>query len=301
MRSYLRGYDVAEDDMDEIGAGVEGEFAHYLLTQLKEDKLVLPSPPEMAARIGCAMEDDVADGESIARIIQSDPAISAKIVKAANSALYGGMAPVGSCTDAVMRLGMGTTHSLVLTYSLRDIFKTDSVALQQRMEMLWKHSVRTAALCHVMARRDMRFNAEKAMLIGLLHDIGLMAIIQCAAKHEALIDTPETLEHAIEHFRGVIGSKIVRTWRFPHEFEVSALEAESWMRDTSAEPDYCDLVIIAQLHSYIGTPMAFKVPPLNEVPALARLGLGELTPIASLNLLEAADDEIGETEALLSS
>ncbi|MES9898491.1 MAG: HDOD domain-containing protein [Sedimenticola sp.] len=300
MCSYLRGYEVAEDDQDEIEAGVKGEFAHYLLTQLKEDKLVLPSPPEMAVRIGRAIEDDVADAESISRIIQSDPAISAKIVKAANSALYGTMAPVGSCVAAVKRLGMRTTHSLVLTYTLRDIFKTDSVLLQQRMEALWKHSIRTAALCHVMARRDVRFNIEMAMLIGLLHDIGLMAIIQCAAKHEELIDKPEALEYAIEHFRGPIGSKIVRTWHFPHEFEVAAMEAESWMRDIGGEADYCDLVIVAQLHSYIGTPMAFKVPPLNEVPALARLGLGELTPFASLNLLEAADDETKETEALLS-
>ncbi|MES9903711.1 MAG: HDOD domain-containing protein, partial [Sedimenticola sp.] len=235
MRNYLRGYEVVEDDSDEITTGVKGEFAHYLLTQLREGKLVLPSPPEMAARIGRAMEEGVADAAAIARIIQSDPAISAKIVKAANSALFGGMSSVGSCAEAVTRLGMGTTHSLVLAYSLRDIFQTDSRALQQRMDALWKHSVRTAALCHVMGHRDIRFNEERAMLIGLLHDIGLMAIIQCAAKHEELIDTPEALDYACEHFRGLLGGKILRTWRFPHEFEVAAVEAESWMRDVDDE------------------------------------------------------------------
>jgi hypothetical protein len=66
-------------------------------------------------------------------------------------------------------------------------------------------------------------------------------------------------------------------------------------------PDYCDLVIIAQLHSFIGTERALAAPAINEVPAHGRLALGELTPKMTLKILDEARDQIAHTEALLNS
>ena len=71
------------------------------------------------------------------------------------------------------------------------------------------------------------------------------------------------------------------------------------MRDNGVNADYCDLVIIAQLHSFVGTDMAMQVPPIHKIPALKRLDLGELTPRSSLKILEEAKDQISEAEALL--
>jgi len=71
------------------------------------------------------------------------------------------------------------------------------------------------------------------------------------------------------------------------------------MRRPDGPPDYCDLLIIAQLHSFVGTDHALAVPPLDQVPAMPRLNLGELTPHHSLAILEAAQEQIEETEALL--
>ncbi len=295
----LFGYEVLEGGTWAKQADTEHQLTFQLYQDLKNDRLVLPSLPEVAIRVGQAVEDQSSDAKRIADIIQNDPAITAKIVKAANSAFYGSSNPVHSCSDAVVRLGMRVTHNLVLAYTMRDLFQPRSRLLQQRMEELWQHSTQVAALCYVLAKQSKFFNPDEAMLIGLLHDIGVAAIINQAANYPALASSSDALDHATTHLRSPIGGAIMEAWHFPEEFVQATLEAEEWLRNGRQEPDYCDLLIVAQLHSLVGTDRALTVPPLNEVPALARLGLGELTPKQSLMLLEAAVGQIERTELLL--
>lgn len=71
------------------------------------------------------------------------------------------------------------------------------------------------------------------------------------------------------------------------------------MRSPSTAPDYSDLVIISQLHSFIGTDEMGKVPAIDQVPAFERLKLSQLTPKMSLKILDEAKEEIAEARALL--
>lgn len=299
MGRLLYGYEVLEDGAWTKQIDSEHQLTYQLYQDLKNDRLVLPSLPNVAIRVGQAIEDQASDTKRIASIIQNDPAITAKIVKAANSAFYGSSNPVHSCSDAVVRLGLRVTHNLILAYTMRDLFQPRSRLLQQRMEELWHHSTQVAALCHVLARNDQRFNPDEAMLIGLLHDIGVAAIINQAANYPALASNPSALDHATFHLRSPIGGAIMEAWNFPEEFVLTALEAEEWLRNGREEPDYCDLLLVAQLHSFVGSDRALTVPPLNEVPALARMGLGEMTPKQSLKILEAAEEQIENTALLL--
>lgn len=297
--SSVPGYQVAGDSDQESGSEFEDHVSLRLMQELENDQLHLPSLPDVAARIGKALRDDVSDADQIARMIQNDPVITAKLIKAANSALYGRRTAVESCAAAVVRLGSDVTHKLVLSYAMRELFKTESGLLQQKMKELWRHSTRVAAICYVLARHDERFNPEQAMLIGLMHDIGVVAILNYATSLPMEMRQPEVVEPAIQRLRGQIGSLILRKWGFGNEFIVSALEAEEWFRNQGGTPDYCDLVIIAQLHSYIGTQEAYRMPAINEVPAHRRLALGELSPRMSLKILDEAKEQIDQAEAIL--
>ena len=245
------------------------------------------------------MEDDNINAGDIAKIIQTDPVITTKLIKAANSALYGGQSAVETCSGAVIRLGNKLSHKLVLTYTMQDIFKPKSSRLQKRMKELWQHSTKVAAICYVLAKRDKRFEPEHAMLAGLMHDIGVVAILNYANEFPEEIENSNVLEQAIQRLRAQTGSMILSKWGFPTEFIVTALECEEWMRDTGNKPDYCDLVIVAQLHSFIGAGLTQNVPPMHKVPALDRLDLGDLTPRRSLKILDKAEDQIARAELLL--
>jgi len=294
----LPAYQVSGEQEGEA-TDFENQITFSFLQDLNQDNLKLPSLPEVAVRIGRAMEEDKTAASDIARIIQTDPVITAKLIKAANSALYGGQTSVETCSSAVIRLGNKLTHKLVLTYTLQDLFKTDSRLLQKRMKELWSHSTKVAAICYVLAKREKRFDPEHAMLAGLMHDIGVVAILNYANDYPEEVQKPDVLEQAISRLRAQTGSMILSKWGFATEFIVATLECEDWMRDNGANADYCDLVIVAQLHSFVGTDMAMQVPPIHKIPALKRLDLGDLTPRASLKILEEAKDQISEAEALL--
>jgi len=294
----IDGY-LVSGEQEEESSDFENQLSYQFIEDLEKDRLVLPSLPEVAIRISKALEDNVSDAGTIAAMIQTDPVITAKLIKAANSALYGRSTPVETCTGSVIRLGSDVTHKLVLSYSLRELFCSKSALLHKMMKDLWKHSTKVGAICYVLATHNKRFNPEHAMLIGLLHDIGVVALLNYANDFPDEVNKPGVIDQAIRFLRAQTGSLILRKWGFPMEFVVSALEGEEWMRDKSQEPDYCDLVIIAQLHSFIGTKRALSVPAIDGIPAYKRLALGELTPKSSLKILNRAKDQIARAESLL--
>jgi HD-like signal output (HDOD) protein len=282
-----------------FGVSDQDLLSERLRNDIEQDKLILPSLPEVAIRIGRALNDNITDASKIARMIQVDPAMTAKIVKAANSALYAGRQPVDSCTGAIVRLGINITHKLVLSFALREVFHAKQPTLRKHMQTLWSHSTRVAAICYVLARLTRRFNPEHAMLAGLIHDIGNLAILSYADRFQELEHNEQHLLSAITLLRDEIGAMILKKWQFSEDFVLVAREAEHWMRDPTAEADYCDLVIIAQLHSYVGTQQLAELPRLDQIPGFAKLKLGELTPRMSLKILEKAEGELAQAEALL--
>lgn len=282
-----------------FGLPEEDILIERIRTDLQQDKLVLPSLPDIAFKIGRALNDDVSDAERIAQMVQTDPAITAKLVKAANSAIYAGQKRVDSCSGAVVRLGINTTHKLVLSFALREIFSSNVPNLQKRMQELWEHSIRVAAICYVLARLTRRFNPEHAMLSGLVHDIGNVAILSYAERFPDIAHSGAQIDHAIDALRSELGAMILKKWHFADDFVLAARESEHWQRDPSPEADYCDLVIIAQLHSYVGSARMRELPHMGELPCFQKLELGELSPRMSLKILEKADTQLKQAEALL--
>ena len=134
----------------------------------------------------------------------------------------------------------------------------------------------------------------------MIHDIGEIAILTYLAKYTAADSLGEDqIEAVVAALRGQVGGMILRYWDFPPEFATVALEAEDWYRDPHPDPDYCDLVIVAQLHSFVGTPRMAGLPTINELPAFKKLPLGELTPQNSLKILDEAEEQIRTAETLV--
>ena len=138
------------------------------------------------------------------------------------------------------------------------------------------------------------------MLAGLLHDIGVVAVLNYIDKFPTEVSDETEIDAAIAGLRARTSSMILEKWRFPSEFVVAAYEAEDWMRDTGSVPDYCDLVVTAQLHALTGESFPASAPTLGQTTAYARLSLGELTEDASLKFLDEERERIDQAETLLS-
>lgn len=278
---------------------VEGELCFNLFQDLHADRLVLPSLPDVAVKIRKAVDDEVSDAKRIAAIIQSDPAITAKLLKIANSPIYRGREPFTTCSAAVVRLGITTTHKLVTSFAMAELFKVKSKILQARMREAWEHSIEMGALCFVLGKKLKGFDPEEAMLAGLLHDIGMVAVLTYAEKFPDVSADLEQVELAINALHGQVGAMILRKWGFPEPYVVAALEGDTWHRDPNTPPDYCDLVVAAQLHAWSGDYKDKLVPVVEKSSSYLKLDLGEVTPDHKLVMLEEEVELIREIEAFL--
>jgi HD-like signal output (HDOD) protein len=280
-------------------SGPEAELYWEFYEAIQNGTLELPSLPDIAIRIAKVINDSNTDSRDIARVVQADPNVAARIISVVNSAAYRGKTPIDNLPDAVSRLGRNVTHHLVISFVLCKLFHSRSKLLKQRMIQLWQHSGYVAALCHELARVTPGLEPAQAMLCGLLHDIGALAIIGAARGKPELVENPELLDRVIDKLKAEVGAMVLRKWEFPSYFVQVALHAEDWMEDITEAPDYVDLVVIAQLHSYVGTERMSSLPRLDLVPAFHKLVLGKLTPRHSIGLLENAKEQIRELREML--
>lgn len=286
-------------------AALESEFADEIQAALDKDLLTLPSLPDIAVRVGRAVLDEKSNSRRVASVVQTDPVISAKLVRAANSAFFGGGRRVESLVAAITQLGFQLTHKLVLSFALREIFSAPSRAAQERMRELWRHSTQVSALCQTIASSDRRFDPQQALLAGLVHDIGGVAVVNHLAHRAPQLDAA-IADCIVGQLRGTIGGAILRKWRFPEELVVCATEGEHWLRDPGPEPDYCDVVVVAQLLGLLGSASQLDgLPNMSEVPAFGKLRLagagGEDAADAGSAFLEERREQISHTERLLAS
>ncbi|OOZ36158.1 hypothetical protein BOW51_08505 [Solemya velesiana gill symbiont] len=150
-----------------------------------------------------------------------------------------------------------------------------------------------AAICYVIAQMSPGLDADRAMLAGLIHDIGAIPILGAAE------DYPEMLDRIIAEQNGEIGAMIMRTWGLSPILVDTAMHSDDWFRGPADTPDYVDLVILAQLLSFVGSPEMQKLPPPDLSPAYHKLVAGRLNPALSLAVLNEAEKEINAIEELL--
>ncbi len=305
LEKYVNERNSSTYDVEEIEAGEQlrdSLLFHELYEGCRSDRLRLPSLPDIAFKVRKAFENKRSDLWSIALIIDSDPAIAAKLIRVANSANYRGENPADTTTGAVIRLGAATTKELVMSFAMRELFNTRSATLNQRMHSLWKHSIDIAATCFVVAGRTADFEPETALLAGLLEYIGAIAIISYAEKYPEITDNSAELERVINTLHPHVGGMILHSWGLPENISIVPAASEDWFRCSTHTPDYCALVMFAKLLNRLRRDQhADALPPIHELPCLAALGFGDLTVESTLAMAATIKDQIDKMRRLLNT
>lgn len=258
----------------------------------RDDELIIPTLPDVATKFRQASQEDIGIAEAV-KIIQLDSAISAKLVRVANSPLYLTVNPVTNCFDAVKRLGISATRNLVLSFFLNQVFQSNNPILVKLFTKHWKQSVQISCLCYVLAAENQpSVNPEEALLAGLICDIGIIPFLQFAENFPKDYYDPKELEIAIPLIRGPVGALILNKWGFPDDFAAIPTLAEDWYHDSGDQLTLADIVILSKLHSHMGTPKMTDLPAINSIPACGKLKDGALSPEYSLSVLHNAKDKI---------
>lgn len=243
-----------------------------IIQAIESDRLVLPTLPEVALRVREVAEDPAADMEQLASVIGNDAALSARIIKVANSPLLRAPRPLNDLKSAVMRLGIAYTSNIATGLAMEQMFQATSDLVDHRMREVWSRSSEVAGICHVLCRHYTKLRPDQATLAGLVHQIGVLPVLTYAESNPALLSNSLVLDRVIEELHPVLGDLILKAWRFPAELVRIPSEHLQFSREQT-QADYADIVTVALLQSHMGSTHALANINYSSVTAFARLGL----------------------------
>ena len=266
-QEIMTGEELETVEMSEV----EGNLFNEIMHAFNMGNLKLPSLPDIAIKVKNALQSPNASADNMSRIISADPAMVARLINAANGPLNRGVDPIGSIQAAIVRLGMNTSKELVTSFAIKQLFKTNSKMLNQRMHELYDHSVDIAAISFALSKQSGKLSPDHMLLAGLLHEIGVIPILSYIEDTGLIVNDEAELDQIIKSLRGAVGSMVVRHWGLSGDLFAVVEEFENWQRDEEGELDTCDMVIIAQIYRRLKHHQIDGLPRIDQVPAFKKL------------------------------
>ena len=248
--------------------------AESIIDDLENDRLRLPTLPEVAIKVRETADDEDASNRDVAKIIETDAALSARIVQVGNSALYRGVNPAETVQAAAMRMGLDTVRTLATSLVMKQMFQATHPVLDHYLRIAWKRSTSVAAFSAVIARSSTSLESDIALLAGLTHSIGLAPILVKAESEPLLLNDTQQLERLMYELYPLVGSQILKNWDFSEALVSVPGEHLNIDRDgNNGKADYVDIVQVALLQTLDddGHPLAQVDHEL--VSACDRLGM----------------------------
>ncbi len=247
-----------------------------IIDDLENDRLPLPTLPEVAIRVRETADDDNASITDVAKIIETDAALSARIVQVGNSALYRGINPAETVQAAAMRMGLDTVRTLATSLVMKQLFQATHPVVDHYLRAAWKQSTDVAALSAMIAKTSTTLESDSALLAGLTHSIGLSPILVKAEGYPDILGNTQLLEKLMYEIYPVVGSQILRNWGFSEALvKVPAEHLNTERNGDNGKADYVDIVQVALLQTIDepGHPLASV--DHSQVSAFERLGMAD--------------------------
>ncbi|MBS4096528.1 MAG: HDOD domain-containing protein [Sulfuricella sp.] len=263
--------------------------------------------PDVFFRINRLVEDPSSTVTDIAKAVSQDPSFTVRLLRVANSPLYGLSSTVDTVAKAVSIIGTSQIRNLALSTSVASAFEglpNDLVS----MENFWHHSLYCALAARILAKQARKCDPEAVFTGGLLHDIGELVIfnrLSAQAKEVLLLvlDDVDELpvyeaEWQIMGFdHAQVGGELARQWHLPPLLE-ECIDFHHNIEKAKRYPRESALVHIANILAQmaeIDTLDLDDVPPINPLAwYITGLDADELIEPT----IREAQEEITEAEKL---
>jgi HD-like signal output (HDOD) protein len=188
----------------------------------------LPAFPAIAVRLMQMLSQEDAPFNAVAKLLMTDAAFSAEVLRAANSSLFGMRPEVKSIPHALATLGLNRVSMLVVTTALwRSI---PGGATRQTMRAWWRHNLATAFFAKELEGNSIEFE-EMTYMSGLLHSVGQLALLGAfpdeypmvltqAAAGKGTVSECERAKFGADHCE--IGGALLERWKVPEELSDAA-------------------------------------------------------------------------------
>lgn len=212
----------------------------------------LPTIPVVATKVMQLMEDENATADDLAKVVASDPAVAARVLKISNSSFYGCQRQIQTLPHAIMMLGFVTLKSVVVAASVKQVYHPFGLT----EKLLWEHSFGAGLAARIIASDRRLVNAEEAFLGGLFHDLGkiIMNFLDKDTFLEAMqrcyndgIEFDEAEKSLFPYSHEEVGALVIKKWNFPDHLMKAVMAHHSLALPDDEDPYLMRLTCVVSL------------------------------------------------------
>lgn len=244
------------------------------LEQLILNSATVFSLPDIYLRLNNSLNNPRSAVTEIGNIISDDQGLTARLLKIANSPLYGFPSRIETIAKAVLLIGTQQIRDLALATSIIKLFEGIPEELIS-MEKFWRHSIACAVVARVIAGYRREPNIEQFFTAGILHDIGRLIMFsgmadQCrelmvrCRKDRLLLHKAEREFIGFDH--ADVGSAMLKKWKIPFTL-IDPVEFHHNPAMAGRYPLEAAIIHVADIIAHalkIGSSGNVFVPPLHD-------------------------------------
>jgi HD-like signal output (HDOD) protein len=253
----------------------------------------LPQFGPITDRVGEMFQPHLSEARTLhenAKLIQLDPSLAINFLHLANSKYQSNSIP-----EAMVWVGEGTSYVYLhaIQQSAGKLDVTNDLLVQLSLA-LWEHSYLTGAFCALAASHLRNYDPDKAMLAGLLHDIGSLPVLVIGSENSDLINNPIQLDAAMRQLKKPIGSLLCQRFKVPDFIADAMTYAEDYGYISQSDVDYAELVTLAHIAMNQLSDTEIKAIPVGQKIS------SQLSNTKSISgLLAEAKEDLWETYRIL--
>ncbi|MBN1625913.1 MAG: HDOD domain-containing protein [Deltaproteobacteria bacterium] len=263
---------------------ISRDIIQDIIAKFKKDEIDLPVLSKVVHEIQDTMNNPATTVDQLALIIERDAVISVRLIAVANSVIYRGTDKILTVKDAIPRIGVKETHSIITTISSKSIYETGDKRFKKIMEKLWLHSLASGYAARNLSMALKLGEIEKFYFMGLVHDIGKALLLKAFSdmySKDNTLDIGEIMA-AIHEAHTSFGGAILRKWGYSETLVRIPLlhEGPDFRPDTDRE------ILTVNLASCIANNMAYGLeedscddPSKIQSARLLDAGLGMIEDI----------------------
>lgn len=254
----------------------------------------LPTIPVVATKVMQLIESESATAEELARVVASDPAVAARVLKISNSSFYGCQRQIQTLSHAIVVLGFGTLKSLVVAASVKQVYQPYGLT----EKMLWEHSFGAGLAARIIANKTRLVSEEEAFLGGLFHDIGKIImntvdkqqyqdVMQRCYNDGLTFEDAERRVYSYTHSE--VGGLVIKKWNFPDMLMRAVLKHHALEFAEDEDAYQVNLTCVVALANLICHKVGVGMREPDE-----ELDLMQTVPVQKLGLKEQHIDALLE-------
>lgn len=243
--------------------------------------------PVVVEKLVTALKDPDVRPDTISSILESDAALASRILRMANSPMFGISRTIELVSQATVILGHAQVKSIAMAFAGAAMFEEGNTETLHVRRQLWQHSFRCAVAARAIAG-ELKLGQEHAFLAGIFHDIGKLFFLDVAPEvYTQIVMTAEDPIAAEREKFGIthpeVGVKLSAGWRLPAG-SMSAIGYHHQPDQGTGSVDLIEIVNIANRLAHL-VELDKREPALVEFIAEAKVVLG----LSATTLLEIQD------------